>query len=244
MRNLESYKYEEGLFNNLYMSFKEFLKYEEKYGVDNEFVEEKLDELLYKKDYAEAIIRQPINVQLDGEITVGLDEEAVPFQEYLRNFKKICLFGERAMAFMLSNGETLAEFLDEHDERDYIKDGEVSEDAVNDLLSEKQIEPICFWMGNSGNFIIRHGNYRKEEEELKGTYEVEVVETLSRVVSVQATSLADAKEQVEQMYHECDIVLNSEDYAGVEYNILEIEPEEKIKTLGKDNKKKSKGEER
>ena len=48
-------------------------------------------------------------------------------------------------------------------------------------------------------------------------YEIEVRETLSRVVEVTAKSKEEAISKVEYMYRNCEIVLDAEDYVGVEY---------------------------
>lgn len=48
----------------------DFVAEEEKYGMDN-FVEKKLDALLACKDMVEALIEMPVNIGLDGKVTVG-----------------------------------------------------------------------------------------------------------------------------------------------------------------------------
>lgn len=47
-----------------------FVAEEEKYGMDD-FVEKKLDALLACKDMVEALIEMPVNIGLDGKVTVG-----------------------------------------------------------------------------------------------------------------------------------------------------------------------------
>jgi len=49
------------------------------------------------------------------------------------------------------------------------------------------------------------------------TYEIEIKETLSRVIEVQANSEDEAFAQVKQMYNNEEIVLDSSDYVDTEY---------------------------
>ena len=46
---------------------------------------------------------------------------------------------------------------------------------------------------------------------------VKIVETLERVVEVEADSFDEAQGIVESKYCNCEIVLDSDDYTGVEY---------------------------
>ena len=55
-------------------------------------------------------------------------------------------------------------------------------------------------------------------------YKIEVRETLSRVVEVTAENADAAVSTVEDLYRQCEIVLDAEDYVGVEY--LNAEEEE------------------
>ena len=48
-------------------------------------------------------------------------------------------------------------------------------------------------------------------------YYVSVTETLNKVVSVDAESEVDAEEQVREAYYKCDIVLDEDNFAGVEF---------------------------
>lgn len=52
-------------------------------------------------------------------------------------------------------------------------------------------------------------------------YAIEVIETLSRVVHVDAESEEDAVSKVWDMYYEEEIVLDSLDYCTTEINIYE-----------------------
>ena len=56
-------------------------------------------------------------------------------------------------------------------------------------------------------------------------YEVLVEETLSRMIEVQAEDESEALEIVKEMYKDCEIVLDYEDFFNVEigYEINEIE---------------------
>lgn len=48
-------------------------------------------------------------------------------------------------------------------------------------------------------------------------YRVKIVETLKRVVDVEAKTYEEAEAQVRDMYRACDIVLDSGDYYGTEF---------------------------
>lgn len=49
-------------------------------------------------------------------------------------------------------------------------------------------------------------------------YEIEIKETLSKIVSVRAESLSDAIANVEEQYRKCDIELYSEDLVSTDFN--------------------------
>lgn len=51
-------------------------------------------------------------------------------------------------------------------------------------------------------------------------YSVEVVETLIRIVTVEATSEEEAIEQVMHDYNNAELVLNSDDFFEVEFEIF------------------------
>ena len=46
---------------------------------------------------------------------------------------------------------------------------------------------------------------------------VKIVETLQRVVEVEAESFDEAEDKVRDMYRSCDIVLTSDDYIGTDF---------------------------
>ena len=46
---------------------------------------------------------------------------------------------------------------------------------------------------------------------------VKIVETLQRVVEVEAESFDEAEDKVRDMYRNCDIVLTSDDYVGTDF---------------------------
>ena len=50
-------------------------------------------------------------------------------------------------------------------------------------------------------------------------YSIEVLEVLSRIVEVEASSEEDATEQVRQMYRKCEIVLDDSDYKVTEFSV-------------------------
>ena len=50
---------------------------------------------------------------------------------------------------------------------------------------------------------------------------VKFVETLSRDVKVEAETEVDALEKAEELYRSCEIVLDADDYVGVEFMIAE-----------------------
>lgn len=56
-------------------------------------------------------------------------------------------------------------------------------------------------------------------------YYVSVTETLNKVVSVDAESKKDAEEKVRYAYRDCDIVLDSDDFAG---EIIEVEEDDQF----------------
>lgn len=51
------------------------------------------------------------------------------------------------------------------------------------------------------------------------TYEVEIRETLSKNVEIEAANKLEALDFIKKKYKECEIVLNSEDFIKVEYFI-------------------------
>ena len=53
-------------------------------------------------------------------------------------------------------------------------------------------------------------------------YTIEITETLKKTVTIQAETASDAYDLVENMYNNEEIVLDSTDYAGVDYQIVEI----------------------
>ena len=78
--------------------------------------------------------------------------------------------------------------------------------------------------------ISIYGNVIQEAEIAKEVrdYEVEVKEVLSRVETVNADSLEDAIDKVMDKYHAQEIVLDAEDFVGVDFLPSE---EEKNKTM-------------
>ena len=54
-------------------------------------------------------------------------------------------------------------------------------------------------------------------------YSVEIKETLSRIVDIEADSPDGAIDEAMIGYYECKYVLDSEDFKNVDFNIKEIE---------------------
>ena len=52
------------------------------------------------------------------------------------------------------------------------------------------------------------------------TYRVVVTETLQRIVYIDAKSAEEAKRNVEERYHNEEIVLDSSDYQGTEIEVV------------------------
>lgn len=48
-------------------------------------------------------------------------------------------------------------------------------------------------------------------------YEVEIVETLTRVVEVEAANIYEAADIVEDMWKNSDMILDADDFSGVEF---------------------------
>lgn len=53
------------------------------------------------------------------------------------------------------------------------------------------------------------------------TYAVVITETLQRIVYIDAKSAEEAKDEVEEQYHNEKIVLDSSDYQGTEIEVVE-----------------------
>lgn len=56
-------------------------------------------------------------------------------------------------------------------------------------------------------------------------YRVYIIETLAKCVSVDASNLKSAREQVQKMYYNNNIELNFEDLSDVEFEVEEEEQE-------------------
>ena len=59
------------LINYLQSQMNDFKKNEERYGIEDRFVERKLDAMIACKEMVEALIELPVNLQTDGKVTVG-----------------------------------------------------------------------------------------------------------------------------------------------------------------------------
>ena len=63
-------------------------------------------------------------------------------------------------------------------------------------------------------------------------FEVEVNETLTRRVPVKAKNEIEAIDLVEEKYYTSEIVLDAEDYVGVEFSAFAGQDENKYKEMG------------
>ena len=52
-------------------------------------------------------------------------------------------------------------------------------------------------------------------------YNVQITETLQRIIEVEAEDEDMAIEQIEGSYQDCDIVLDAEDFKDVDYEVVE-----------------------
>lgn len=59
------------MINYLQSQMDDFQKEKERYGIDDERVERKLDAMIACKEMVEALIGEPVNLQLDGKVSVG-----------------------------------------------------------------------------------------------------------------------------------------------------------------------------
>lgn len=62
-------------------------------------------------------------------------------------------------------------------------------------------------------------------------YEIEITETLSRVVKVKADNLAEAIEKASDMYYGEQVVLDAEDMKGVDFTLGEATREKMKKQI-------------
>lgn len=54
-------------------------------------------------------------------------------------------------------------------------------------------------------------------------YHFEITETLSRTVEIEAESVQEAHRKGCDLYKDCEIILDADDFIGVEFKILEDE---------------------
>lgn len=62
-------------------------------------------------------------------------------------------------------------------------------------------------------------------------FQIEISETLSRIVSVKANDINEAIQKVREQYRQNDIVLNSEDFISVDFNEIDnsiVQPQSAI----------------
>ena len=62
----------EDLIRYLQSQMDDYKKYETRYGMDDRIVLNKLDAMIACKEMVEAMIQEPVNLGLDGTVTVGL----------------------------------------------------------------------------------------------------------------------------------------------------------------------------
>ena len=51
-------------------------------------------------------------------------------------------------------------------------------------------------------------------------YKIEIIETLSRTVEIEADSETDAVVKLSEAYHEEELILNSSDHIGTEFKVV------------------------
>lgn len=61
----------EQMINYLQSMMDNFKKEEAKYGIEDRMVLKKLDDMIACKEMAEAIIGEPVNLGLNGKVTIG-----------------------------------------------------------------------------------------------------------------------------------------------------------------------------
>ena len=67
MRNVNA----EMMINYLQSQMDDFEKYRKRYGDNDRIVEHKLDAMIACKEMVESLIGEPVNLQMDGRVTVG-----------------------------------------------------------------------------------------------------------------------------------------------------------------------------
>ena len=75
----------------------------------------------------------------------------------------------------------------------------------------------------SKNQSVRENSLREKNAIMTLKYKVEVKETLSRIVEVDADSENDAVEKVSALYEREEIVLGADDYVDTDINIYKDE---------------------
>ena len=66
--------------------------------------------------------------------------------------------------------------------------------------------------------FVSRGNYKKSNME---TFKIEVKETLSRIIEIEACSENEAFSKIQDLYNKEEIVLDADDYVGTEFLISE-----------------------
>ena len=61
----------ETLINYLQSQMDNFMKEKERYGIEDRYVERKLDAMIACKEMVESLIGEPVNLQKDGRVTTG-----------------------------------------------------------------------------------------------------------------------------------------------------------------------------
>ena len=69
-------------------------------------------------------------------------------------------------------------------------------------------------------------------------YTIEITETLTRIVSIEADTEYEAERIVREKYKNCEIVLDADDFVDCEIHICEQVSAQKTARLGFSNKKK------
>lgn len=62
----------EQLLAYLQSQMNDVMKNKERYGIEDRIVEHKIDAMIACKEMVETLIQEPVNLQKDGKVTVGL----------------------------------------------------------------------------------------------------------------------------------------------------------------------------
>ncbi len=101
MKNMESYRYEQAMFEILNESFQDFQKQQECFSKNKDTltesqiareqrrIDEDFDKMIAQKELVEAVIGECVNLQKDGHIRIGVDHPE-DYELYLEHLKAEC----------------------------------------------------------------------------------------------------------------------------------------------------------